>query len=123
MAAKPPQGETVTVSLSGCSAKQDIFVRFGEIFEFGGPNANHLVRKNTGWGMSWDALQDSLREVGNGGIWGTSKRFQFPLHVQIEHCRRMDSTALDTLKDVLQQAQEEHGKLADGKDKFTFAFV
>ena len=72
----------VQIDLKHIVTKQDLLREFGTELELGGPNGNVPVigpMDGKGWGMNWDALKDSLTCLETGGIWGTSKKFDFPL--------------------------------------------
>jgi hypothetical protein len=97
----------VTVDLSGLTTEKEILCKFGEVFEFGGPDGNVPVtspEQGRGWGMNWNALNDSFRSLEEGGIWGTSKQFAFPLEIVVEHCGELQEADPDTfriLKEIL----------------------
>jgi hypothetical protein len=70
----------VQIDLKHIKSKQDLLRKLGAELELGGPNGNVPASMDgKGWGMNWDALKDSLTCLDTGGIWGTSKRSDFPL--------------------------------------------
>lgn len=82
----------VEIDLGNIDGKEKLLKLFGEIFELGGPNGNVdcSSAEKKGWGINWDALNDSLSYLDAGGIWGNSKRFTFPLHVYITHYKKFE---------------------------------
>lgn len=107
------------VDLSGLKTSGEVLSRFGEIFEFGGPNGNIKIsttEQRNGWGLNWDAFNDSLRYLEKGGIWGTSKKFEFPLEIELINSGEFqndDPKSFDILKDIMRNRAEEYAK----KDK------
>lgn len=72
----------IEVDLEGITSKDALLQTLGDVFEFGGPNGNHPVMGDgSGWGMGWDGLEDALGALDTGGIWGTAKKFEFPLEI------------------------------------------
>ena len=74
--------ETIDVNLANVRSSQQLFDLVGASFNFGGPDDNAPVTTPTagkGWGKNWDALADSFSYLPEGGIWGTSHIFHFPL--------------------------------------------
>ncbi len=72
----------VEIDLKEIRNKDALLRNLGEVFEFGGPEGNHPVtEEGTGWGMGWDGLEDALGALDTGGIWGTAKKFGFPLEI------------------------------------------
>ena len=72
--------DIVVVDLSDVASKEALLTTLGAALDLGGPNGNVPVahsKAGRGWGMNWDALEDSLRELHNGGIWGTARRIAF----------------------------------------------
>ncbi len=53
---------------------------------------NHSTSKEMqgGWGVNWDAFNDCLANIENGGIWGTAKKIQFPLRLVIHHSKQFE---------------------------------
>ncbi len=104
----------IIIDLSGVRNQVQILHKLGEIFEFGGPNGNISVSSPTagkGWGLNWDALNDSLRYLDTGGIWGTSKKFEFPLKIVFENSRELqenEKESFKTLKEILEDTIKYH---------------
>lgn len=75
----------VVIDLAGCRDKEQALLKFGAALEFGGPNANYRSNqgKKGGWGVNWDAFNDSLGYLDSGGIWGTSRKLGFPLRLVV----------------------------------------
>jgi hypothetical protein len=105
----------VVVDLQGVVDARGLLERLGDVLELGGPNGNHRVESGTqsGWGMNWDALADSLLSLDTGGIWGTSSRASFPLLVRFDNVadlRAKDPSALHTLAEVLQRVRARYAQ-------------
>ena len=102
------------IDLSGITNKDGVLGAFGETFEFGGPNGNVPVTdpaQKTGWGMNWDALTDCMRSLEEGGIWETSKKFEFPLEIDIQNSMEFQTQSpedFQTLQEILQNLTEEY---------------
>jgi Barstar (barnase inhibitor) len=101
----------IIIDLTGIKNKEQVLFKLGDFFEFGGPNGNHSVslKDKSGWGLNWDALNDSLRVLEIGGIWGTSKKFEFPLKIIFDNSHELqesDPATFKTLNDILEQ--EDH---------------
>jgi hypothetical protein len=101
----------VEISFSGAKSKSEVLEIIGDSLEFGGPEGN--VRFNPdekiGWGLNWDALSDCLRMLSSGGIWGTSRRFDFPLVFQfMDHGEFKTSSPADfqVLISILESTKE-----------------
>lgn len=109
----------VEVDLSDLNTTREVLYKFGEVFEFGGPNGNVPVVSPTqgnGWGLNWDALNDSLFYIESGGIWGTSKKVVLPIEIKIMNCKlfeRNDSDGFRILQEILDTHVERNRK--DGK--------
>lgn len=119
-------GETVVISLAGCD-KESCLSRFGEALEFGGgPNREvqedeEEEEEEEGWGMNWDAMFDCLKSLEEGGIWGTSRSFRFPLHLQVQQPDALSEKEYQILLEILTDTKEFYGKMEDGTtDRFTF---
>jgi hypothetical protein len=76
----------VEISLSGAKSKSEVLEIIGDSLEFGGPEGNvpSSPDEKIGWGFNWDALSNCLRMLSSGGIWGDSRRFDFPLVLQFK---------------------------------------
>ena len=100
----------IVIDLKNCVDKQSVLLKIGEILMLGGPNGNipvDLGNAEKGWGINWDALFDSLRELENGGIWGTSPKLQFPITLIFQNYTQFKSNnpnehkiLVDILEDV-----------------------
>jgi hypothetical protein len=103
-----PYREIIEVDLTSVGSKQELLHLLGEIFELGGPGGNVPVTGPTegkGWGCNWDALADSLSCLSEGGIWGTSRVFQFPLFVTFKGSatyRASDPEGYTTFVEILE---------------------
>ncbi|MFO1519502.1 MAG: barstar family protein [bacterium] len=100
----------VIIDLKACENKQTVLLAFGEAFQFGGPNGNFPCKRGIegGWGVNWDALADSLTCLEEGGIWGTSPKFEMPLRVIIKNgdaYQRNDPEGFETLMEILSGTQ------------------
>ena len=63
----------IFIDLKGLRTKQEVLTKLGEVFEFGGPGPEANVPvvgalDGKGWGMNWDAFNDSLRHLEKSGI-------------------------------------------------------
>jgi hypothetical protein len=78
----------IHIDLFGCKDKEDVFTRFGEILQFGGPKGNVKIGTNdmiSGWGMNWAAFYDCLKSLEEGGIYGSAKKIKFPLKLVVHN--------------------------------------
>lgn len=106
-----------TVDLNGLSDSKDVLLKFGEVFEFGGPDGNIQASKEVdgkGWGINWNAFNDCLRYLEDGGIWLTSKKFEMPLEIRVMHSdafEKHDPTSFKVMQDILSLQQKEYEKL------------
>jgi len=94
-------GENVVIDLSGVMNKEELLVFLGAQLKLGGTNGNHPVKAinaDAGWGLNWDALADSFRYLGNGGIWGTSPKFKFPLTMRFINSGQLKANDLQSFK-------------------------
>ncbi len=100
--------KTINIDLKEIKTKEQLLNKIGESLEFGD------------WGMNWDALNDSLRYLDKGGIFGTSKILDFPMTVNFLSCaelKRDDPQSFSTLNDIF---TETHYKLKkEGKVMWT----
>jgi hypothetical protein len=109
----------IHVDLFGCKDEEDVLLRFGEILQLGGYKGNVKAKADVmgeGWGINWDAFNDSLRSLEDGSIWGTSEKIHFPLKLVIHNYAdfsKSDSDGFRILKEILSSQQEEYNK--DGK--------
>lgn len=110
------RSNTVVIDLHGVRDKEDLLERIGEVLELGGPEGNHPTRPdsiNSGWGMNWDALADSLDFLESGGIWNTSVALPFPLHLKFTNARELQlrhPEALRTLVDILEETKAGYAR-------------
>ena len=96
----------ILIDLSGLKTEEEVLRKWGDVFNFGGADEK-------GWGLNWDAFNDCLRELEDGGIWGTSKKFTFPLEIEIANYKEFknaDAKEFDIMKDILQYQMEEYSK-------------
>lgn len=101
----------VIVDLKGLTTDEEILYKFGEVFELGGPDTNQTLTNSSGWGQNWDALNDSLSHLNTGGIWGTGKKFTFPLVIEIQNSEEFQKNSTKgflILKDILNTKVEEY---------------
>jgi hypothetical protein len=111
----------VEISLQGAKRKEDVLARFGESLELGGPGGNAPVDRlqGKGWGFNWDALADSLCELATGGIWGTSRKLAFPLHLRItgsKEFRRRSPDDFEQLYSILRATETHYSQQDQGFD-------
>ena len=106
--------QKVVVDLGQVDSVEKLLNCLGETFEFGGPNGNvpvTSVNEFRGWGQNWDALLDCLCCLDSGGIWGTSRRFAFPLQVRFTNSASLggnDPVAFRVLAEILAETQETY---------------
>ena len=99
--------DIVVVDLSDVASKYALLTTLGAALDLGGPNGNVPVahsKAGRGWGMNWDALEDSLRELHNGGIWGTARRIAFPFVLRFMNSGLLldaDPATVNSLKAIL----------------------
>ena len=105
-------GSDIVVDLAGLRSEKDVLLAFGSAFEFGGPGGNKSAARagpGEGWGMNWNAMNDSICFLREGGIWGTSRRFHFPLTLRIlnsDGFRVTDPRGFSILLDILETAKQ-----------------
>lgn len=109
----------ITIDLNDATTKNEVLLKFGKTLELGGPNGNHPVSTDStsGWGLNWSALEDSLRYLEDGGIWGTSKKYDFPLELEIinyESYKTLDAEGFETLQEILKDTVTNYSQ--EGKD-------
>lgn len=107
------------IDLQGIHTKEQLLSKIGEVFELGGPDGNIPVEagSNKGWGMNYDALHDSLGCLEEGGIWGTSKKFTFPLKVTFANAGAYKSEHPEDFKTLIEIFKSVSQKYeADGAD-------
>jgi RNAse (barnase) inhibitor barstar len=104
----------IIIDLSGIKNKNQILYKLGEVFEFDGSEESvSTSSSNTrkGWGLNWDALNDSLRYLTTGGIWGTSKKFELPLRVVFKNSRELQESekeSFNTLRKIFEDAAKDY---------------
>ena len=109
----------IIIDLQNIDNAEDVLMELGNIFEFGGPNGNTKIIPgiNKGWGFNYSALNDSLTCLEDGGIWGTSKKFTFPLSVHFTNTHSFkvnDMDAYQSLVEIFERNSEEYK--AEGKE-------
>ena len=116
-------GESVTIDFAGASSEEDLIRALGGALQFGGPNPRDNIPttdapgQNRGFGFNWNAVIDCCRNLESGGIWGTSRLFQFPLLLVLRnwaHLKGVAGEPLGTLKQVLDIVANE--SRADGRE-------
>jgi|SRR3989338_5471523 len=106
----------IIIDLSGLNTEDKVLHKFGEVFEFGGPGGNipaNGPNQGKGWGFNWDAMNDSFRSLGKGGIWGTSKKFNFPLEIEIinyQEFQESNTKGFQIMQEILKDQAEEYSK-------------
>jgi hypothetical protein len=101
----------IIVDLDKLTTDKEVLHKFGEVFELGGPATDQTLGDRSGWGQNWNALNDSLSYLAVGGIWLTSKKFTFPLVVEIqnsEEFQKNNPKGFSILKDVLDTKIEQY---------------
>ncbi len=102
--------QEVTIDLRGVRTEYGVLKAFGEALYFGGPNKAHNLneKRQEGWGYSWHGMKDCLSCLDSGGIWQTSPKFSFPLHLKILHNGTIDGLwgyPQATMLDILGQTK------------------
>jgi hypothetical protein len=95
----------VVIDLKGCKDEKSVLLKFGEVLVLGGPDGNIPAQADVngkGWGINWDALNDSLKELENGGIWGTSPKFQFPLKITVKNYQEFKKNQPDKFQILME---------------------
>jgi hypothetical protein len=109
-------GEVVTIDLASAISEEDLIRALGGALQFGGPNPSDNIptsdapSENRGFGLNWNAVTDCCRDLHRGGIWGTSRVFQFPLVLVFRnwaHLRSAPGDSLATLNKVLSNVADE----------------
>ncbi len=114
------------IDLLGTRDEKEVLFKFGESLDLGGPNGNYspdVSKPNSGWGMNWNALNDSLSCLDSGGIWGTSKKFEFPLKLVIKNSldfQKYNSESFKILQEILSDKTDQY-KLRN--KEFSFEFI
>ena len=113
----------VVIDLSLCTSEEELLRAFGKAFEFGGPDGNHktCVGDHSGWGMNWAALEDSLSCVDSGGIWGSSRKFAFPLALELTNTatiHEVGESYFARLIDILRATEKTYER-----EGLTFKFI
>jgi hypothetical protein len=115
-------GDVVSVDLIGATSEEALIAALGRALQFGGPMpednicATDAPDDNRGYGFNWNAVIDCFRYVGEGGIWGTSRAFNFPLSllfINSTHLSREQGSPLQTMMEVLKIVADEAS--ADGR--------
>ncbi len=94
----------LTIDLSGIKSEAQILHKLGAALDLGGTSGG-------GWGMNWDGLNGALQYLETGGIWGTSKVFEFPLTIVFENSRSLkenDKRTFRSLMEILEQTAEQY---------------
>lgn len=100
----------IKIDLKGLKTEDAVLHKFGELFEFGGPNGNistGATNERKGWGLNWDAFNDSLYLIEEGGIWGTSKQFKFPLEIELSNLEEFKNNDPKSFK-ILMEILDDH---------------
>ena len=115
----------IVIDLRNCADKQSVLLKIGEILMLGGPNGNTPIKlgiDGKGWGINWDALFDSLSELENGGIWGSSPKLQFPLTLIFQNYSQFKSNnpkEYEVLVDILEDVKSFYSQ---SKKMFEYRF-
>lgn len=92
------------VDLKHVSDEDQLLSILGDKLEFGG-----MPNNNIGWGMNWNALNDSLRYLDYGSIWGSSTKFSFPFKLTLinyELLATSDPESLIIFKEILETVKD-----------------
>ena len=107
------------IDLRGLKTDKEVFQKFGEVFEFCDPQSDQTYTEadRGGWGQNWDAFNDCLGYLDVGGISGNSKKFDFPLTIEVlnsEEFQKNNPKGFSILKDILERTVDfykREGKL------------
>ena len=112
--------ERVIINLENVASGQELFEAVGERLEFdGSPEHAAAMAPGDGWGRNWNALSDCLADLDVGGVFGTSRKFQFPLTLVITNPEQLQSSepyAWNTFWEILGDTKAfyaKHGKVFD----------
>jgi hypothetical protein len=106
----------IHIDLLGCADSKSVLLKIGEVLQLGGPDGNHpveAVNAGEGWGVNWDALNDSLSSLDEGGIWGNSKKPEFPLNITFENYdefSKNDKDGFKILKEICKDTSAKYKK-------------
>lgn len=108
----------IVIDLKSCDTEAEVLLKIGEVLFLGGVNGNSPVQSSSmkGWGLNWDALNDSLSYLDCGGIWGNSPIFEFPLNlvfINYENFHKNEPDQFEILEQILEGKRELY--LKDGK--------
>lgn len=98
----------ILIDLSNLKIEDEVMQRFNELLEFGIHENGELV----GVG-NWDAFNDCMRCLDDGGIYGTGKKITFPCQIIIKNYsdfEQNDPEGFKTLKEILKEKPEEYQK-------------
>lgn len=107
---------TKIIDLAGANTSDAVLRVFGKALFLGGRDGNHpvmAVDAGEGWGLNWDALQDSLLLLDSGGVWGSSPGVSFPLSLEVVNCssfRNKDPRGYGILEDILRTVKERYAE-------------
>jgi hypothetical protein len=116
----------VIIDLSGIINKDQLLKKLGEVFEFGGPGGNIPVSSlnaGKGWGLNWDALNDSLMYLSIGGIWGTSRKFMFPLIVVFKNSHELQKNEKESFEILREILKDSVSKYKSKNIEFILEFI
>lgn len=114
----------VTINLKDCNNEEKVLSKIGEILFLGGIDGNIPGKSDVtmkGWGLNWDALNDSLSCLDTGGIWGNSPKFKFPLQLIFVNCsslKKNDPSTFMVLKETLEATKNIY---KENKKKLTYS--
>jgi hypothetical protein len=115
----------IVIDLIDCADKQSVLLKIGEVFMLGGPNGNASIQhgfEGKGWGINWDALFDSLRELENGGIWGNSPKLQFPLTLICRNYEQFKSNCPNEYEVLVETLEDVKRFYSQSKKMFEYRF-
>ena len=107
-----PNVMDILIDLTGLKDSTAVMNRFNEILQFG----THPSGTPVGVG-NWDAFEDCLRCLDEGGIYGTGKPIVFPCALTIRGCEgfeKHDPESFAVLKEILESKPDEYKR--DGQD-------
>jgi RNAse (barnase) inhibitor barstar len=114
--------DTIIIDFKDKISKTDILKELGEKLDFAGqsevPNKN-LLNEQT-WGMNWDALNDCLRNLEDGGIWGNSHKWGFPLVLKMKNIAQFKTQHPQEFQTLLEILDDTKQFYAENDKDFQF---
>lgn len=112
----------IIIDLKNCQNTKQVLMKIGEAFQFGGTKENRSspLDSNTGWGLNWNALFDSLIYLESGGIWGTSPKINFPIIVKIINSSLYKKSDIEGFNILIQILNDTKSRYLEENKQFDF---